>query len=384
MNKTEQEVFYSLLKSALWQQEPDLSTLQQPGWQWDTVLQVLERHAVLGLVIDTILSLPESLQPAAQQTARLMQFAAANAKTHRKLCRAILEVTQQMDAAGIPTVLLKGEGLVPYYPQRCIRSCGDIDLYIGPEHYETAKSVFLAQCTPEEAATAEESEVEHHLGVQHWDLIYELHRYAGMAGDPKYQTVYLQRSGQYLQPGQCPQTQLSDGSEVCTPPMQFNAWYIFNHIIQHFREGGIGIRQFCDWARVLYAATAPDAPTPLDQDKLRQDLQTVGLYRPWRVLGGILVRQLGYPQERFPFYSPCLARQSQGLVLRMLTSGQNFHFGGLDESYRTEQHGLHRLTSALRYFTTSTLPLFPISPGMAYRAFLRYIRFGVNGLRARH
>lgn len=36
------------------------------------------------------------------------------------------------------------------------------------------------------------------------------------------------------------------------PRAEEDVVYVFAHILQHFFKGGIGLRQICDWCRLLY------------------------------------------------------------------------------------------------------------------------------------
>lgn len=40
--------------------------------------------------------------------------------------------------------------------------------------------------------------------------------------------------------------------QVFVPAPGEDVVYVFSHILQHFFFGGIGLRQICDWCRLLY------------------------------------------------------------------------------------------------------------------------------------
>lgn len=74
--------------------------------------------------------------------------------------------------------------------------------------------------------------------------------------------------------------------------------YVFTHILQHFYMGGIGIRQICDWCRLLW--TYRDS---LNHGLLETRLRNMGLTTEWKAFGAFAVDYLGMPAEAMPFYS---------------------------------------------------------------------------------
>ena len=63
---------------------------------------------------------------------------------------------------------------------------------------------------------------------------------------------------------------------------------MFTHILQHFYKGGIGLRQICDWCRLLWMYR-----TELDLAKLEGRLRRAGLMTAWKAFGAFSVEYLG-------------------------------------------------------------------------------------------
>ena len=77
-----------------------------------------------------------------------------------------------------------------------------------------------------------------------------------------------------------------------------DAVFVFTHILRHLYEGGIGIRQICDWCRLLW--TYRDS---LNYGLLELRIRKMGLMSEWRAFGAFAVDYLGMPSEAMPMYS---------------------------------------------------------------------------------
>lgn len=381
MTKQEQTIFFELLRAALWEREADPHVFQG-DWSWHQLLQSFQDHAVLGIVAHTILNLPPEYQPDIQQQSQIFQTVASLVQTHQTLNQAAGEMMALLQAAGCTPVLLKGQGLVKYYPKNCLRSCGDIDIYVGPDQMQRAVEAITSKVQAEVGEITDPHEMDHHLQFTLHDIVYEIHRYPGIAGNLHYKHEYQQTAQPYLQPAQTEFVNLETPSgsvSVCVPTSQFNSWYIFNHLLQHYREGGVGIRQFCDWLQVLRSVEDAEASSNL-ASSLSTILAQLGLQRAWQILGGILVHQLGLPAEKFPLYDESKAKQSQGHVLQEIILGHNFRFHSATDGYKQIPHGIHRIWSGMKEVYLIARPLSVISPLYPLSYMIYRMRFGVNGV----
>ena len=74
--------------------------------------------------------------------------------------------------------------------------------------------------------------------------------------------------------------------------------YVFVHFMNHFYKEGVGIRQICDWCRLLWSLR-----DSLDLGKLESRLKNMGVMSEWRAFGMYAVQYLGMPKETMPFYA---------------------------------------------------------------------------------
>jgi len=112
------------------------------------------------------------------------------------------------------------------------------------------------------------------------------------------------------------------GSKVFLPSVDNDVIFIFSHILQHFFNGGIGIRQICDWCRLLWAHK--DA---IDLTLLRNRLEEMRAMSEWKVFTALAVNNLGTPAEAMPFYSPasCWKRKASRVLDIIFETGNFGH-----------------------------------------------------------
>jgi len=383
LNKQEQVIFFELLRSALWEREPDLSVFSG-DWAWESILSSFNDHALLGVVADTITNLSPEYLPNVEQQQLIFLTVANLIQTHKRQDLLITKLFAELETVGCQPILLKGQGLAALYPKRCIRSCGDIDIYVCPVQFEKAKAVMNDHADTEEIAYAEEIEAEHHYKITIEGTIIELHHLAGDPGNPKYKTQFQQNAAAYLVPEKCDKITIDSPNgkvSVLVPSKEFNVWYIFNHLVHHFAGQGVGLRQFCDWLIVLKNYNPQPAIT---LNLLTHNLKNIGLLRAWKILGGILVNQFGFPAALYPAYDAKQAHKSQGFILRELIEGKNFRFGSYNTDLTEQKHGLRRVFSALYACYRGSRPLVIVSRTYSFRVFLKMVLYGINGIIYRH
>ena len=74
--------------------------------------------------------------------------------------------------------------------------------------------------------------------------------------------------------------------------------YTFYHFLGHFYKGGIGLRQICDWCRLLWKYK-----DSLNRGLIESRIKKMGLMSEWKAFGTFAVEYLGMPLEAMPMYS---------------------------------------------------------------------------------
>jgi hypothetical protein len=90
----------------------------------------------------------------------------------------------------------------------------------------------------------------------------------------------------------------NNGTQIFTLSKENDIVYVFVHFFNHFYKEGVGLRQICDWCRLLW--TCRDK---LESQSLRSRIHRAGLTSEGKAFGAFAVKYLGMPTEAMPFYS---------------------------------------------------------------------------------
>lgn len=342
LNKKEQEIFFRVIRLAL-----DGKELSPDECVPTDVVMALERHAMLGVVADTI---ADNVAPEVQR--HIYQHMASLV---RKACReekCIASIMSRLETEGIKAVLLKGQGLARLYPEHCMRAVGDVDVFVGKEKFSEAMKAVCSMCgMPNVEYTIPPNNI--HGNADMGDIHIEVHHMAADTAVKGIKKEYNAVAETLLLESERFVT--INGMNVCVPPLPFDVVYVFEHLLKHLRYEGVGIRQFVDWMLVMkaFAEECPyNAGKPSGEYmELYDMLCRFRLLDAWQVLGGILVWQLGLPKEHFPFWKERKARHSQGRNLRFFLDAENLGHGtATAKGYYFMQPSLRRRLLAIRYY----------------------------------
>lgn len=361
-----QDTFFALLRSALWGVPAKIPT----GFSdWKAVAVLARSQSVLGLVGEELMScdIPKELK------AKVRTLVMRTVMTHAKLNSVLSQVVDALDRSGVPSVLLKGQGIAAYYPKPELRQCGDIDLYVGQKEY--ARSYDILKQTGASMEDVKALEVGKHYHASYGQVEVEVHRYTEVYPFRKYNDIYQKASDAGMNEGLVPMS--FGGVSVATPEDTFNAFFIFSHLFHHFLTSGIGLRQFCDWMMLLHARK-----DGIDQEKLGKILTDMDMMKPWQAFGCVLVEHLGLPAEGFPFYDPAGNSSMEKILSRVLSEG---NFG--QERDVVTKRGRSYLINKTRSFIGHigrTAVLLRLFPRQAMRQFCHTLTSGLtktkNGL----
>ena len=306
--KTE-DALAALLATALFDKPLDLPKDTDLG----AVLDEAERHMVFGVAGEALTALPEDalegerLLDLQDKTVTLLRQNAALAAARAALCAHLAK-------SGIPAVILKGESVAALYPTPDLRVAGDIDCLLHEANIPTV-GAYLEK----NGYTRADKEGDHHVAYRRGVVVIELHR--TVSGLPE-GAVGKQLRHLLADTLDTARHITLNGDEIPVPDDLHQALILLLHMQQHMREGGLGLRQVCDWA-VFVASLSAD----LHQD-LRDTLREVGLARFAAAVTAAAVRHLGLSPEKNPF-GECDAALADALFADFMASG-NFGRGNAD------------------------------------------------------
>ena len=280
--------FFELVRAGLWGREVQLS--QYKDIDYAAIMRLAEEQAVVGLVtagLEHVIDVKVPQEWILQFVGNTLQIEQQN-KDMNEFLACLIEQLRKED---VYAILVKGQGIAQCYERPLWRTCGDVDLLLDDVNYEKAKQVLL----PFAMETEPEFKSLKHLGMTlRGGFVVELHgmlhsrlsRRVDKLIDEVQRDVFFKGNVRAWQLGNTP---------VFLPSPDNDVFFIFTHILKHFYIEGIGLRQICDWCRLLW--TYRDS---LNQELLKKRLCKAGLMTEWKAFAAFAVEYLGMPIEAMP------------------------------------------------------------------------------------
>ena len=270
------KAFFALVRAGLWEKEVRLAPYGEIDYA--EVLRMAEVQSVVGLVaagIEHIVDVRPQKKDVLQFIGRVTQVEQQNTAMNYF----IGVMMDKMREAGIYSVLVKGQGVAQCYERPLWRACGDVDLLLDAENYERAKAFLIP------LASNVETEFTHfkHLGMTIDPWVVELHgtMHSRLSRRIDAELDWIQE--ECLRDGKV--RAWRDGeTDVFLPAPDEDVIFVFTHILHHFFLEGIGLRQICDWCRLLW--TYRDS---LDYELLESRIRKAGLMSEWKAFAAFAV-----------------------------------------------------------------------------------------------
>ena len=314
-----QEQFLELLRSGLWGTPADISMFEKDV-DWKSIVRIAVEQAVQVIVADGIETLPHDLWPAKEFMIKLMLVRIKTKQMHQLLNITLNQIVNALDAEGIPSVLLKGQGVAQNYRIPESRMCGDIDLYVGQKNYKRACEIIAALDKSPEHKTGEECD--HHMHLQVNGVEVEVHRQADFMPGKS-----LNRNLQHWTI-ECidhlfgtPSLNHWDnqGTTINLASPTFDAFFILHHAVRHMIAGGVGFRQICDWLLFLHKNSSN-----IDVAILKEKLKEYHMEYIWQEFGILAISVLGLPVTELPLATERSNSRKTEKILREIFISGNF------------------------------------------------------------
>lgn len=262
-------------------------------------------------------------------------------------------IVERMRNAGIYTLLVKGQGVAQCYAKPQWRANGDVDFLLSPDNYDKAKTYLSSMASK----TDDEDVNRKHLGLTIDSWIVELHGALPFELSSKVDRVINDAQNDVLYSGGV-RSWMNGDTQVFLPSPDNDVIFIFTHFLHHFFIEGVGLRQICDWCRLLWIYK-----DSIDYDLLERRLKEAGLVTEWRAFASLAVNYLGMPADAMPLYNDSRAYKGKAkrLLRRIIKTGNMGHNNDL--SYRIRYKGIsYKIVATWRRFFdfASLAHVFPI------------------------
>ena len=306
--------FLELVRAGLWEKEARLLSLGEVDYE--EVMHLAEEQSVMGLVTAGLEHVVDGKAPQEY----LLQFIGQSLLLEQEnaaMNRFIETLIEKMRHSDVYAVLVKGQGVAQCYERPLWRSCGDVDLLLSHDKYDKAKELLV----PLASSVETEWGYLKHLSMTLDRWIVELHGSLRSQLSSKVDRLVDDSQKAVFYGGQV-RSWMNGKTQVFLPSADNDVIFIFTHFLKHFYKGGLGLRQICDWCRLLW--TYRDE---IDVELLEKRIRKAGLMTEWKAFGAFAVEVLGMPIETMPMYSAADRWKRKALRIQefILMSGNMGH-----------------------------------------------------------
>ncbi len=357
---------FELLRAGLWSKEAWLSL--NNSIDFSAIMQLAEEQSVVGLITAGLENVVDVKIP--QEI--LLQFIGGTLQIEQKnraMNEFVARLIEKLRGEDVYVILVKGQGIAQCYEKPLWRASGDVDLLLSKDNYNKAK-MFLSEWA---FSVDEENKIRLHLGMTIDGWVVELHGTLFTDISKALNKVVSQVQSSIFYGGEV--RSWNNGETVVFLPSPDNdVFLVFSHIMEHFYIEGIGLRQICDWCRLLWTYRSK-----INVKLLEHRLKDAKIMTEWKGFAAFAVENLGMTAEAIPFYddSPKWRKKADRIWNLILKSGNFGH--NKDNSYRVKSSKVQGLLITFWRRVKEFSELTMIFPSQTPRIFLTYV---VNRVRA--
>ena len=302
MKESTVKAFFALLRAGLWEKEVCLSQLGEVDY--NVVLRLAEEQSVVGLiaaglehVTDVRIPKDVTLQFVGQTLQLEQQNIAMNGF--------IAKLVNKMRTAGIYTLLIKGQGIAQCYERPLWRTCGDVDFLLSKDNYEKAKNYLL----PLSSDNKQERKYSKEIGLNIGEWLVEIHGTQRTGLSDRIDKGVDATLNEIFNNGSV-RSWMNDSIQVFLPEVDEDVFLVFTHFVKHFYKEVIGLRQICDWCRLMWTYRGQ-----INDRLLGQRLRNAGLMAEWCAFAAFDVDYLGMPAGAIPLYCEGKRWNKKGVII---------------------------------------------------------------------
>lgn len=319
------KAFHELVKAGLWEKEVRLLPFGKVNYE--VIMRLAEEQSVVGLVTLGL----EHVADVKVSQVELLQFIGSTLQLEQRnkdMNVFLAGLTERFKREKVHGLLVKGQGVAQCYKKPLWRASGDVDLLLDSENYERAKAVLFPIA---ERVDREDTVAKHQaLSIKGFEV--ELHGrmpfFLSRRVDDVIDDVLadsLKKDGDRI-------WRLGE-TDVYLPRPDNDVIIVFTHFLFHFFVEGVGLRQICDWCRLLWTYRES-----LNHELLVTRIRKMGLMIEWKAFASLAVNTLGMPKEAMPLYSKGFDKRADKILRHILKCGNLGHNNDL--SYRAKYGGL--------------------------------------------
>ena len=274
--------FLKLVKVGLWGNGNQ--DIRKDGTaDWQEIYRLANEQSILGLVLAGLEH--SDVKPPKELLLQWIGEVQMIEQRNKEMNVFVADLIEKLRKEDIYAILVKGQGVAQCYEKPLWRCSGDVDLFLSESNYERAKLLLqpMASHVDDEGISAK------HLGMTIDGFVVELHGtlHGGLSSKVNKELDDVLNDTFH---GGNVRSWNNNGVQIFLLGPENDVFYVFTHYLQHFYKEGVGLRQICDWCRLLY--TYRDS---LNYELLESRIKRAGLMSEWKAFYNLASRYLGMP-----------------------------------------------------------------------------------------
>ena len=256
--------------------------------EWEEIYKLAQEQSVLGLVLAGLEH--SDVKPPKVLLLQWIGEVQLIEQRNKEMNQFIAELVECMREMGIYTLLVKGQGIAQCYEKPLWRSSGDVDLYMSNDNFQKSRKFFRPLVESDEIDDDYTNSINMHYG----EWVVEIHTSQHINLSSKIDKVLDTIHKDLFYRGDIRSSNIC-GTQVFLPSADNDVIIVFTHFLKHFYKGGVGLKQICDWCRLLYTYKET-----LNYGLLESRIRRAGLISEWKAFGAYAVSYLGMPAQTMP------------------------------------------------------------------------------------
>lgn len=293
---------------------------------WNGLYCFANEQAIAGFLFEGVKRLGEKgIKPPFELLMQWIALAEQIAGRNRHINNKCLEIVKQFNEAGFQCVVLKGQGNALMYPNPLSRCSGDIDLLVKGNKKDIIK--YVKQRYPHTKTAYQ------HIDYPAFkDVEVELHYLPTYLNNPIYNHRFQKWYNTIADGGEMmEEAELPEGAgAIPIPTVEFNIVFQLAHMMHHFFDEGIGLRQMMDYYYVLKSEGRRQMAD------VYETLKHLGL---WMFAGAVMyVMREVFALEAQYMIAPVDERRGKTLLNEILKGGNFGKYSGLDQKHTFKKY----------------------------------------------
>lgn len=307
-----EHLFFEILKAGLW--ETNIQLAPYGKVDYEALIRIAREQSVVGLIaagLEHVTDMKVPQEIALTIAGEVLQLEQRNVAMNQLISNLI----GQMRGSDIYTLIVKGQGIAQCYERPLWRASGDVDFYMSEVNFIKAREFFRPLVN---SITPDDDKIRR-IEMNYGPWVIELHANQYISTSIKANYVLDEIHRDLFYRGNV-RSWNNNGTIVFLPSPDNDVIIVFTHFLNHFYKGGVGLRQICDWCRLLYTYRKS-----LDHVLLELRIRKMGLLTEWKAFAMFAVDYLGMPDVYMPLYhsSPRMRKKAR-LIKNFVMNVGNF------------------------------------------------------------